>query len=94
MTLWSYLFVGISDVLAGVMRSTGTVVGPTVITIGGIWLVQLPAAYLLSRDIGLEGVWLGYPVGFAAALLAQAMYYGLIWRRRRIETPDVNIKQP
>jgi putative MATE family efflux protein len=94
MTLWSYLFVGISDVLAGVMRSTGTVVGPTVITIGGIWLVQLPAAYLLSRDIGLEGVWLGYPVGFAAALLAQAMYYGLIWRRRRIETPDVNVKQP
>ena len=60
----------------------------------GIWLVQLPAAYLLSRDIGLEGVWLGYPVGFAAALLAQAMYYGLIWRRRRIEIPDVNVKEP
>jgi len=56
-------------------------------TTHGTWLVQLPAAYLLSRDIGLEGVWLGYPVGFAAALLAQA-------RRRRIETPDVNIKEP
>ncbi len=83
MTLWGYLFIGISDVLAGVMRSTGTVVWPTAITISGIWLVQLPVAYLLSHAIGLEGVWLGYPAGFAAALLAQATYYGLIWRRRR-----------
>jgi Na+-driven multidrug efflux pump len=82
MTLWSYLFVGISGVLAGVMRSTGTVVCPMLITIAGIWLVQLPTAYLLSRSIGLEGVWMGYPVGFIAALLAQAAYYGLIWRRR------------
>ena len=80
MTLWSYLFVGISDVLAGVMRSTGTVVWPTIITIAGIWLVQLPTAYLLSLQIGLEGVWLGYPAGFAAVLLAQVVYYGLIWR--------------
>lgn len=80
MTLWGYLLVGISDVLAGVMRSTGTVVWPTAITISGIWLVQLPTAYLLSHTIGLEGVWLGYPAGFAAALLAQALYYGLIWR--------------
>jgi len=94
MTLWSYLFVGISDVLAGVMRSTGTVVWPTAITISGIWLVQLPTAYLLSHAIGLEGVWLGYPAGFAAALLAQAIYYGLVWRRRSGEGPDINVKQP
>jgi len=94
MTLWSYLFVGLSNVLAGVMRSAGTVVWPTVITISGIWLVQLPTAYLLSRAIGLEGVWLGYPIGFAAALLAQAMYYGLIWRRRHCESGDLNVKQP
>ena len=92
MTLWSYLFVGINDVLSGVMRSTGTVVWPTAITISGIWLVQLPTAYLLSHAIGLEGVWLGYPAGFAAALLAQAMYYGLVWRRHSRESADLNAK--
>jgi putative MATE family efflux protein len=82
-TLWSYLFIGVSDVLAGVMRSTGIVAWPTAITISGIWLVQLPTAYLLSHVVGLQGVWLGYPAGFAAALLAQALYYGLVWRHRR-----------
>ncbi|CCE09203.1 putative multi antimicrobial extrusion protein (MatE) [Bradyrhizobium sp. STM 3843] len=80
--LWSYVVVGINDVLAGIMRSTGTVVWPTVIVLAGIWLVQLPAAYLLSRSVGLEGVWMGYPAGFVAALIAQVAYFGLVWRRR------------
>jgi len=35
------------------------------------------------------------PAGFAAALLAQALYYGLVWRRRRFgENADMNVKQP
>jgi Na+-driven multidrug efflux pump len=81
-TLWSYVFVGISNVLAGVMRSTGTVVWPAGIAIAAIWLVQLPTAYLLSYSIGLQGVWMGYPAGSIAALIAQVLYYGLIWRQR------------
>jgi MATE family, multidrug efflux pump len=81
-TLWSYVFVGIGNVLAGVMRSTGTVVWPAGIMIAAIWLVQLPTAYLLSRSIGLQGVWMGYPAAFIAALVAQMLYYGLVWRHR------------
>ncbi|MEH2507194.1 putative MATE family efflux protein [Bradyrhizobium sp. AZCC 1578] len=80
--LWSYLLFGIGNVLAGVMRSTGVVVWPAGITIAAIWLVQLPIAYLLSRWIGLDGIWIGYPAGFIAALLAQVIYYGLVWRHR------------
>jgi putative MATE family efflux protein len=81
-SLWSYVFVGIGNVLAGVMRSTGTVVWPAGIAIAAIWLVQLPTAYLLSHSIGLDGVWMGYPAGFVAALVAQMLYYGLVWRHR------------
>jgi len=81
-TLWSYVLVGIGHVLAGVMRSTGTVVWPAGIAIAAIWLVQLPTAYLLSRSIGLEGAWMGYPAGFIAALIAQMLYYGLVWRHQ------------
>jgi putative MATE family efflux protein len=80
-TLWSYVLVGVSNVLAGVMRATGTVVWPAAISIGAIWLVQLPTAYALSRSIGIEGLWIGYPVGFVVALLAQWIYYEFIWRR-------------
>jgi putative MATE family efflux protein len=84
MMLWSYILTGISDVLAGVMRASGTVAWPTLISLGGIWLVQVPVAYLLAGTAGLDGVWMGYPAGFLAALLAQSAYYGLVWRARKI----------
>jgi putative MATE family efflux protein len=82
LTLWSYVFVGIGSVLAGVMRSTGAVLWPAAFAIAAIWLVQLPTAYLLSRSVGVEGVWMGYPAGFIAALMAQVLYYALVWRPR------------
>lgn len=81
-SLWGYVFAGVSEVLTGVMRSTGTVIWPTVIALVGIWLVQLPTADLLSRWVGLEGVWIGYPAGFTATLVVQLAYYRLIWRER------------
>jgi Na+-driven multidrug efflux pump len=71
---------GIGNVLAGVMRSTGAVLWPAAFAIAAIWLVQLPTAYLLSRSVGVEGVWMGYPAGFIAALVAQVLYCGLVWR--------------
>jgi putative MATE family efflux protein len=81
-TLWSYLFAGVSGVLAGVMRSSGVVLWPTGILIMAIWLVEVPTAYWLSRSIGLDGVWIGYPAAFVAAFLVQFAYYALVWRRR------------
>jgi Na+-driven multidrug efflux pump len=81
-TLWSYLAAGIAGVLAGIMRSSGDVLWPTGIWIAAIWAIQVPAAFLLSRRIGLDGVWTGYPIAFAAALASQCAYYGLIWRHR------------
>jgi putative MATE family efflux protein len=81
-TLWSYLAAGVSGVLAGVMRSSGVVLWPTGILIMAIWLVEVPTAYWLSRSIGLDGVWIGYPAAFVAAFLVQFAYYALVWRRR------------
>jgi putative MATE family efflux protein len=81
-TLWSYVLVGVGNVLAGVMRATGAVLWPAVISIGAIWFVQLPTAYLLSGSIGIDGLWIGYPAGFVVALLAQWSYYRFIWCQR------------
>ena len=81
-TLWSYVLVGIGGVLAGVMRSTGTVAWPAGLSIAAVWLVQLPVAYLLCDRIGLDGIWIGYPAGFVIGLIAQWTYYAAIWRRQ------------
>jgi putative MATE family efflux protein len=86
LTLWSYAIFGNTTVLSGVMRSSGTVIWPTLISIFSIWGVEVPVAYVLSQktSLGLRGVWLAYPVAFLVALTLQTSYYKLVWRKRKL----------
>ena len=84
-TLWSYAIFGNSSVLSGVMRSSGTVLWPTLIGIFSIWGVEVPAAYLLMQRFGLDGVWMGYPIAFCAGLCLQFCYYEFFWKKKTHE---------
>jgi putative MATE family efflux protein len=96
-TLWSYLIFGTSSVLSGLMRSSGTVLWPTLLAVVSIWCVEVPTAYALAPRFGLEGVWIAYPVAYLAGLLFQTTYFFGFWRRKRLttlldETPPVSIE--
>jgi putative MATE family efflux protein len=82
--LWSLVIFGMASALAGIMRASGTVLAPMLISIGCITLVELPTAWIASRHIGLNGVWVAYPVAFSAMLLLQSAYYRGVWRKRAI----------
>ena len=84
-TLWSYLLFGNNAVLSGVMRSSGTVLWPTLIGVFAIWGVEVPCAYLLMHRFGIEGVWMGYPIAFAVGLSLQFAYYELYWKKKTHE---------
>lgn len=88
-TLWSYLVFGAASIFGGIMRASGVVLWPTALTIVSIWLVEIPTAYLLSRQIGIDGVWIGYSAAFVSSLVLQYGYYRLFWvgrqHRRMIE---------
>jgi putative MATE family efflux protein len=84
-TLWSYVIFGNSSVLSGMMRSSGSVLWPTAISIFSIWAVEVPIAWYLSHGpLGLRGVWYAYPIAFAVSLSLQAAYYFGVWRRQPI----------
>ncbi len=70
-TLWSYLIFGHAQIIGATMRASGTVLWPTIIGVVSIWLVEVPVAYVLSyhTDLGIEGIWIGYPVAFIVSLL-------------------------
>jgi Na+-driven multidrug efflux pump len=72
-------------VIGGMMRASGVVMVPVAISVLCLLLVELPAAYLLSDHYGLQGVWMAFPVAYAAMLVLQAGYYQLVWRYRKIE---------
>ncbi len=82
--LWSVIIYGMSTVLSGLMRASGTVLIPTGVTMFCIIAIQVPVAWTLSRLIGLDGVWIGYPAAFLTMLLLQTSYYRLVWRKRPI----------
>jgi len=86
-TLWSYVLFGNNTVLSGVMRSSGTVVPPTLISVGATLLIEIPVAYVLSMhtSLGLRGVWIAYPVTFACGLIAQTSFYKFVWKHEKIE---------
>lgn len=83
--LWSSVIFGMSGVFSAVMRASGTVFVPTGLSIFAIAVIEVPTAQILSRTIGLDGVWIAYPVTFCAMLVLQASFYLLIWRKRPIE---------
>jgi putative MATE family efflux protein len=85
--LWSVLIFGCAAVTSGVMRSSGTVMVPTLLSIGTILLVEVPAAWLLSQRLGfgIDGVWMAYPITFVTMLILQASFYRLYWRKQKIE---------
>ena len=82
--LWSCIVFGAQAVLGGVMRASGAVMVPTGIAIFCIALIEVPSAWLLSHRLGLNGVWIAYPITFISMLLLNTAYYQLVWRKRKI----------
>ena len=85
-SFWSYLLLAHVQAISATMRATGTVLWPTVILISTIWLVEVPAAYLLSTHtaLGIYGIWLAYPLSFGVNLGIQYLYYKLVWKKKTI----------
>ncbi len=82
--LWSSVVMGMSMVLSGLMRASGTVLVPTVLSMVAIAGVEVPVAWVLSGPYGLSGIWAAYPVAFLAMLAMQTTYYRMVWRKKPI----------
>ncbi|HZP19435.1 MAG TPA: MATE family efflux transporter [Bauldia sp.] len=84
-TLWSYVVFGAAGVVSGIMRASGTVLIPTTLSVLAVLGIEVPVAYFLSKTtLGIDGIWIAYPVAFSAMLLMQSAYYWFVWRKKTI----------
>jgi putative MATE family efflux protein len=83
--LWSSVLFGMATTFSGVMRASGTVFAPLALLVFAIVVIEVPSAVLLSRTIGLDGVWSAYPITFCAMFVLQMSYYMLVWRKRTVQ---------
>ncbi|MEZ2145715.1 MATE family efflux transporter [Bradyrhizobium sp. DN5] len=82
--LWSSVPFGLATVFSGAMRAAGVALTPMLLAIFAIVAIELPSAVILSRTIGLMGVWAAYPIVFCAMLVLQMGYYLVVWRKQTI----------
>src|SRR3954470_10860123 len=82
--LWSSVPFGMATVFSGAMRAGGVALTPMLLSIFAIVAIELPSAVILSRTIGLKGVWAAYPIVFCAMFVLQMGYYLLVWRKKAI----------
>jgi putative MATE family efflux protein len=83
--LWSILCFGWSVVFSGMMRASGTVYAPMLLSLACILLIELPGAVWLSQtSLGLTGIWVAYAASFTMMLVLQASWYQFVWKRKKI----------
>lgn len=74
-TLWGFVLFGINFVISGVVRATGAVMMPLLITFIALWVVRIPIAYLFGHLYGLDALWWSFPFGFTLGTILSALYY-------------------
>jgi Na+-driven multidrug efflux pump len=86
-SFWSYVILGHTQAISATMRATGTVLWPTIFTITSILLIEVPAAYSLSHftTLGINGIWLAYPIAFIVNFLSQSTYHQFFWKSKALK---------
>ena len=81
----SFLFFGVTFVLAGVVRSTGAVMAPLLILAIAMWGIRVPLARWLQPMLGVDAIWWSFPISSLCSMLMTLAYYRWgNWRRAHI----------
>lgn len=70
-----YVFFSTMFVIGGVMRGAGDTLIPMFITLFSLWAIRIPAAWVLSRYFGVDGIWWSIPVAWFIGMTLSYLYY-------------------
>jgi len=70
-----YIIFSTMFVINAVMRGAGDTLIPMFITLFALWIVRVPASYLLADRIGVNGIWWAVPLGWVCGMILAYLYY-------------------
>lgn len=80
-----YVIFGVSDVFVGGLRGLGAAIAPVIINLLGTCAFRLIwVAVLDTSRVGVEWVYLSYPISWTLILLALAPFWAVLRRRQRL----------
>jgi putative MATE family efflux protein len=83
----SLCFTGVQQCISGALRGAGNTLGAMILTIIGVWGLQFPVAWYLSRHtaLGFHGLWWSFVISnVLSALLAGAWYLRGSWLKAAV----------
>jgi putative MATE family efflux protein len=80
--VWGAVFLGLASVYSGIMRASGTVLVPTIISLSLLALVLFPLGWSFNRAFGLRGIWMAHPATYFTGFLLQAAYFHRVWKKK------------
>jgi Na+-driven multidrug efflux pump len=81
----AYVLFSTMFITGGLLRGAGDTLTPMLVTLMALWVVRVPAATLLSRRLGTDGIWLATPVGWGVGMtLLLGWYAGGRWKRQAL----------
>ncbi len=70
-----YVFFSSMFIIGGVMRGAGATVIPMFITLFSLWIIRIPIAAVLSKYIGVDGIWWAIPIAWFMGMTLSFLYY-------------------
>ena len=80
-----FFFIGTSFMLTSAIRGAGASMFAMVSSMISLWIARIPASYLLSSFYGVNGIWMGIPIGWFVGLVVTGVYYKKgYWKNKAI----------
>jgi len=70
-----YILFSAMFVMNGLLRGAGDTLIPMFITLFGLWIIRIPASYILAEHFGPKGIWWGIPIAWAIGAGFSYLYY-------------------
>lgn len=86
LTIGPFFFViGTSFMLTSAIRGAGDSIFAMISSLISLWLARIPASYILSSILGVEGIWMGIPIGWVVGFVVTGIYYKKgYWKNKSI----------
>ena len=83
--LWGFIPFGMSFILSGIVRATGSVTPPLIAMVISLWVIRIPFAVMLKPTLGADSIWWSFPLGSMASLVMAAAWFKWgPWRKARL----------
>ncbi|GAA0090013.1 MATE family efflux transporter [Paraclostridium bifermentans] len=85
-----FIFIGTSFMLTSAIRGAGASMFAMISSMISLWIARIPASYLLSSIFGVNGIWMGIPIGWCVGLIITGIYYKKgYWKNKSV----INFKE-